>query len=82
VVRISEESIMLEIGDNGVGFQLTPRGLPARGTGLLGIRERVSRLRGSTMIDTTPGGGTRVVVTLPLERTKVGSAERERKVLV
>lgn len=82
VVRISEESIMLEIGDNGVGFQLTPRGLPARGTGLLGIRERVSRLHGSTMIDTTPGGGTRVVVTLPLERTKVGSAERERKVLV
>src|SRR6185312_14607605 len=50
VVRISEESIMIEIGDNGAGFQLTPRGLPARGTGLLGIRERVSRLHGSTMI--------------------------------
>ena len=82
VVRISEDSIMIEIGDNGAGFQLTPRGLPARGTGLLGIRERVSRLRGSTMIDTTPGGGTRVVVTLPLERTISGGEERGRKVAV
>jgi signal transduction histidine kinase len=77
VVRISEESIMLEIGDNGAGFQLTRRGLPARGTGLLGIRERVSRLHGSTMIDTTPGGGTRVVVTLPFERTMAGSEGRK-----
>jgi signal transduction histidine kinase len=82
VVRISEETIMLEISDNGAGFQLTPRGLPARGTGLLGIRERVSRLHGSTMIDTTPGGGTRVVVTLPLERSMAGSEGRGRKVLV
>jgi len=82
VMRISEESIMLEIGDNGAGFQLTPRGLPARGTGLLGIRERVSRLHGSTLIDTTPGGGTRVVVTLPLDRTMAQSEERGRKVLV
>jgi signal transduction histidine kinase len=82
VVRISAESFMLEIGDNGAGFQLTPRGLPARGTGLLGIRERVSRLRGTTMIDTTPGGGTRVVVTLPMDGAMAGSAEREQKVLV
>jgi signal transduction histidine kinase len=82
VVRISEASIMLEISDNGAGFQLTPRGLPGRGTGLLGIRERVSRLRGSTLIDTTPGGGTRVVVTLPLDRAVAGNAERCEKVLV
>jgi len=82
VVRISEVSIMLEISDNGAGFHLTPRGLPARGTGLLGIRERVSRLRGATMIDTTPGGGTRIVVTLPLDRAVMDIAERGRKVLV
>ncbi|HEY4087738.1 MAG TPA: sensor histidine kinase [Bryobacteraceae bacterium] len=82
VLRISEESIMLEIGDNGAGFQLTPRGLPARGTGLLGIRERVSLLHGSTMIDTSPGGGTRVVVTLPLYPAMAGSEERGRKVAV
>jgi signal transduction histidine kinase len=82
VVRISDISIMLEISDNGAGFHLTPRGLPARGTGLLGIRERVSRLRGATLIDTTPGGGTRVVVTLPLDRTGMDTAERGRKVLV
>jgi signal transduction histidine kinase len=82
VVRISEVSIMLEISDNGAGFQLTPRGLPARGTGLLGIRERVARLRGSTLIDTTPGGGTRVVVTLPLDLLIAGSAERGREVPV
>jgi signal transduction histidine kinase len=74
VVRLSEESIMLEISDNGAGFQLTRRGMPARGTGLLGIRERVSRLHGSTLIDTNPGSGMRIVVTLPL-----AAAERESR---
>jgi signal transduction histidine kinase len=82
VLRISEASLMLEIGDNGDGFELTSRGLPARGTGLLGIRERVSRLRGSTLIDTAPGGGTRVVVTLPLDRIAADGVERGRQVLV
>jgi hypothetical protein len=34
------------------------------------------------MIDTTPGGGTRVVVRLPMDGAMAGSMERERKVLV
>ncbi|HVY92956.1 MAG TPA: sensor histidine kinase [Bryobacteraceae bacterium] len=81
VVRFSEESIMIEISDNGAGFQLTPRGMPARGTGLLGIRERVSRLQGSTLIDSNPGAGTRIVVTLPLDGVMTGSKQREKVLL-
>jgi signal transduction histidine kinase len=77
LVRVSEESIMIEISDNGAGFQLTARGMPVRGTGLLGIRERVARLGGSTLIDTNPGAGTRIVVKLPLGREPVNEAERE-----
>ncbi len=71
VVRSSEDSIMVEISDNGIGFHLNSRGMPAGGTGLLGIRERVSRLGGAALVDTSPGGGgTRVLATLPLTATE------------
>ncbi|HVY92042.1 MAG TPA: sensor histidine kinase [Bryobacteraceae bacterium] len=66
LLTVREESILLEICDNGTGFRLTPRGVPAQGTGLIGIRERVERLEGSVLIDSCPGEGTRIVASLPL----------------
>jgi signal transduction histidine kinase len=45
-----------------------PLGLPAQlaaGLGLVGMRERVDRLGGSLIIESTPRAGTTVVVTLP-----------------
>ncbi|HVV44091.1 MAG TPA: sensor histidine kinase [Bryobacteraceae bacterium] len=65
-LKVCGESILLEVSDNGTGFRPTPRGVPAHGTGLIGIRERVARLNGSVMIDSCPGEGTRIVVSLPL----------------
>jgi signal transduction histidine kinase len=70
LVKVREESMLLEICDNGTGFQVTPRGVPAQGTGLIGIRERVERLEGSVLIDSSPGEGTRIVVTLPLTQSE------------
>jgi signal transduction histidine kinase len=37
-----------------------------RGVGLLGMRERLEILGGSLRIDSEPGGGTRVVMTVPM----------------
>jgi signal transduction histidine kinase len=37
-----------------------------RGLGLLGIRERVAIARGSLVIDSAPGQGTRIAVRIPL----------------
>ncbi|WP_338749714.1 sensor histidine kinase [Janibacter alittae] len=39
---------------------------PARGTGLTGLRQRVSAVDGALQVDSPPGGGTRLTATLPL----------------
>ena len=58
-------SVQLGVLDDGQGFDAER----TRGLGLLGMRERVARLHGSFDIDSSPGKGTRVTVTLPLTDT-------------
>ena len=53
----------VSVRDNGVGMAST---IGHRGLGLTGIRERVKDINGSTSIETTPGGGTVVHITLPV----------------
>jgi signal transduction histidine kinase len=58
---------VLEIADDGIGFDQRAR--PADGQmhlGLLGIRDRVTRLGAQLEIESTPGTGTRVRVTLKI----------------
>ena len=58
-----EESVHLEIADDGVGFD--PGALFPGHLGLQSIRERVARLGGAVEIDSAPGQGTRLRVDLP-----------------
>ena len=61
--------LVIEIEDDGEGFDLAslpPPGARQRGLGLLGMRERVELIGGSITIDSAPGQGTRLVVTVPL----------------
>lgn len=60
-------SAILEIRDNGRGIQDREIADP-RSLGLIGMRERAEMLGGSAMIESAPGGGTTVRVTLPLAR--------------
>ena len=73
-VRVTLErddaAVKLTVQDDGRGFE-TERTL---GLGLLGMRERVSRLHGSFNIDSSPGKGTRVSVTLPLTELPTNTA--------
>jgi signal transduction histidine kinase len=55
--------LRVEIRDDGEGGAA-----PSGGSGLVGLRDRVSALEGSLRIESPPGGGTRVVVMLPLPR--------------
>lgn len=60
----------LQVVDDGVGFQediLEEKGGKAQGYGLFSIRERLSSLGGFLRIASTPGQGTRISVTVPLE---------------
>ncbi len=73
-VRVSAEfhgdGIQLNVIDNGRGFEL-PKSmdiLPRSGMlGLMGIRERVWLLKGLLEIDTGPGKGTALMVTVPVK---------------
>ena len=58
---------VLTIRDNGRGM---PQPAHPQSLGLLGIRERAELLGGSVVIDSRPGDGTRIAVTLPLTTTE------------
>jgi NarL family two-component system sensor histidine kinase LiaS len=65
-LRLSGEAgvVTLEIADDGCGFD--PRGEHA-GIGLASMRERAEALNGKLVIESEPGRGTRISVTLPAD---------------
>ena len=62
----NSQYVDMVIEDNGRGFDNT---VTRPGLGLLGMRERVAVLQGSLQLDTRPGAGVRITITLPLTRT-------------
>ena len=58
----SYDSLLLSIRDDGVG-----RADPARGSGLVGLADRVEALGGSIQVRSGAGGGTHITAELPLE---------------
>lgn len=68
LVRLTQltDRLLVEVEDDGIGFvEDMDRPIVARGLGLVSIRERASRLGGTFNILSGPGGGTRLIVTLP-----------------
>jgi signal transduction histidine kinase len=57
--------VRLMIADDGCGFD--PRQTPAARFGLAGMRERVALLGGTIDIQSRPGAGTTIVITIPLD---------------
>jgi signal transduction histidine kinase len=65
-------SLRLEIRDDGAGFEV------ARvngGVGLTSMRDRLAAVGGRITIVTSPGHGTRVIVSIPLEKQEADSRE-------
>jgi len=60
----TDEELVLEIADNGVGFN--PAQTFAGHLGLHSMHERVARLHGALNIESAPGQGTRIRVRIPL----------------
>ena len=54
--------LLLSVGDDGVGGADT-----ARGSGLVGLTDRVEALGGSIRVSSRPGEGTQIAVELPVE---------------
>jgi PAS domain S-box-containing protein len=65
-VRLNEENgrILLEVCDQGIGFD--PRQVASDRFGIRGIYERARLFEGCAVVESAPGKGTRVFVTLPV----------------
>jgi signal transduction histidine kinase len=59
--RVAHGTLRLEVSDDGVGGALGNHG-----TGLGGLEDRASALDGRLVVDSPPGGGTRVCALLPV----------------
>ena len=62
-VMEADQALCLSIRDDGIGGAD-----PARGTGLVGLRDRVEALGGTVAVDSPRGDGTAIEVALPLEQ--------------
>ncbi len=68
--------LQFEVGDKGIGFDPADAPRPTRRSfGLASMRERAELLGGTLQIESAPGSGTRVVVTVPLPPRQVGGSE-------
>jgi signal transduction histidine kinase len=68
VLRFQAEGITLVVQDNGCGMGHAAENVSSRHFGLQGIRERVDKLGGVLSIESTPGKGTCLSVTMPARR--------------
>ncbi len=61
-VEADETLVRLDVPDDGIGGAQ-----PGRGSGLIGLRDRVEALSGNLEVTSSPGSGTIPRVTLPVE---------------
>jgi PAS domain S-box-containing protein len=68
-LEITGSAVELEIRDDGVGGAD-----PSRGSGLIGLSDRVAALGGTIVITSPPGRGTTVTASIPIVGTRVAEA--------
>jgi len=62
-LTVTNQRLILSVSDDGIGGAD-----PSRGSGLVGLRDRVEAVGGALEITSTPGVGTSLVAALPLRR--------------
>lgn len=73
VTRREDTRLRIDVEDDGVGFVVAVDDdrQVGGGYGLLNVRERVEHLGGGVAIDSAPGRGTRVVLTGPIDESRL-----------
>jgi signal transduction histidine kinase len=69
-LKRESENVQVIVEDNGVGFapdKLAAASGKMEGFGLFSIRERLNYFGGRMEIESTPGGATRIIMTLPVQ---------------
>ncbi|SDY60874.1 two-component system, NarL family, sensor histidine kinase DegS [Proteiniborus ethanoligenes] len=72
-IEYAVDKLFIVIKDNGIGFEKDKlkRSKDLRGYGLIGMKERAELLSGKLDIISSLGEGTKVLLTIPLEREEV-----------
>jgi signal transduction histidine kinase len=65
-LRLANHHLHLVVSDDGIGFDLA-QGRNDGGLGLVSMEERARLVHGTLRIRTSPGRGTRVELTVPVE---------------
>jgi len=76
-LALQEDHLGLEVRDDGIGFEVPAHlgGYVGKGRlGLVSMRERAEEVGGTFEIESEPGGGTRIVVYVPLSPAHHGEA--------
>lgn len=63
-LKVIEELIILEISDNGIGFEISK----TNGNGIANMKRRVVEIKGSFSINSIPNEGTTILVKMPLKQ--------------
>ena len=68
-ISFDNNQCTLQVHDVGIGFDVNSSLSPPRGWGLAGMRERSEAVNGIFKIESTPGVGTLVEITVPMQDT-------------
>lgn len=63
ITLLDEDGLIIEVADDGTGFD--PATVSSSGMGLVSMRERMLRIGGELVIDSTPAGSTTIRAVLP-----------------
>lgn len=79
-LRIREGNVLLEVKDDGVGFdrETAEKARLNRHLGLVSMRERAELLRGIFLLETAPGRGTKITMILPIDMDNEGELDNEQ----
>ncbi|WP_460654656.1 sensor histidine kinase [Kribbella endophytica] len=64
------DSVVLDVRDDGRGLANRGTTAPDRGRGLAGMRDRLSQLGGTLILESEPGEGTALAASIPLKATR------------
>jgi two-component system, NarL family, sensor histidine kinase UhpB len=74
VCRVADGDFQLVVQDNGEGISTEPDGRLDRGHGMATMKSRAKQLQGQCLVESGPGYGTVIRLTLPLDRALEASA--------
>ena len=67
LLKQEQDRVILEVRDDGTGFAMQNPRKP-NSYGLAGLRERAHLLEGDVCVESSPGNGTSIKVSIPMER--------------